>query len=126
MHIKKNECSATRDIFIFLLDPITKSLIAKFSGADSAGLFEMANQLVLKIRSLIVSANQAVVPKIAHQQKGLSEKNKLIYSENIKLVVFFSAPLFSLIFASAHVASLLLLGRLDNQFVLFIHVLSIG
>ena len=67
---------------MILFDPLNKVLMAKFGGSTSAGYFEMANQVVVKGRALIVSANKAIVPKVEQLTKFLPQRLTTIYYEN--------------------------------------------
>ncbi|NNM64221.1 MAG: oligosaccharide flippase family protein [Burkholderiales bacterium] len=109
-------------VFILLMDPLTKMLMAKFGGASAAGYFEMANQVVLKVRALIVTANQAIVPKITQAFEFSQNLLGDYYKENIKILVFAALPIFTLIFFLTGPISLLLLGQSKP---LFIHILQI-
>ena len=97
---------------MILFDPLTKALMAKFGGATAAGYFEMANQIVIKARALIVSANQAIVPKVAQLTEVLPQLLPIIYRENMQLIALVTLPACTLLFAWAGIASRLLLGRL--------------
>jgi O-antigen/teichoic acid export membrane protein len=52
-----------------IFEVATKLLLAKHGGATSVGYFEIANQLVGKIRMVIVSANQAIVPFVVNMNE---------------------------------------------------------
>lgn len=112
-------------VCMLLFDPLTKALMARFGGAEAAGYFEMANQVVLKVRSLIVAANQAVVPKVAELVEKSPEKVQGFYRQNILVLTFVAIPVFVLLYIWSGGVSWLLLGRLDPQFLLLLHV-SIG
>ena len=109
-----------------LYDPITKALLSKFGGLLIVGYYEMANRMVLQVRTLIVSANQVLVPVIA----DLSEKNpakiKLVYITSYQLLFYLSLPLFSLIIVCAPFISEIWIGHYERFFVLFAVLLLIG
>lgn len=109
-----------------LYDPITKALLSKFGGLLIVGYYEMANRMVLQVRTLIVSANQVLVPVIA----DLSEKNpakiKLVYLTSYQLLFYLSLPLFSLIIVCVPFISEIWIGRYERFFVLFAVLLLIG
>ena len=90
---------------MILFDPLTKALMAKFGGATAAGYFEMANQVVIKGRALIVSANQAIVPKVAQLIEVMPQRLPTIYYENMQLIVLVTLPGCTLLFAWAGIAS---------------------
>ena len=70
---------------MILFDSLTKVLMAKFGGATSAGYFEMANQVVVKGRALIVSANKAIVLKGEQLTEFLPQRLTTIFYENMQL-----------------------------------------
>jgi len=84
-------------IVIMLFDPLTKSLMAKFGGASITGLFEIANQVVLKVRALIISANQAVIPKVAELVEKNPKNLKDLYIKNMKILLLIMMFAFSIL-----------------------------
>jgi O-antigen/teichoic acid export membrane protein len=111
---------------MILFDPLTKALMAKFGGATAAGYFEMANQIVIKGRALIVSANQAVVPKVAQLNEVSPQLLPIIYSENMQLIALVTLPGFTLLFAWAGITSRLLLGGYNKEFVFFMQISTVA
>lgn len=102
---------------ILLFEPLTKAFMAKFGGAEAAGWFEIANQVVLKVRALLVAANQAIVPRVTQLNEQNGEGFKKVYLENIKTLVFFAIPLHAMLMAGAGVVSVLMLGGFNANFV---------
>ena len=113
-------------IAMILFDPLTKALMAKFGGATAAGYFEMANQVVVKGRALIVSANQAVVPKVAQVTEVLPQLLPKIYEKNMQLLVFVTLPTCTLLFAWAGFPSWFFLGGYNTEFVFFLKIATVG
>ena len=66
-------------IAILLFDPLTKLLMSKFGGLSSAAYYEMASQLVVKLRALLISANQALVPEVADIHETSPHKLQALY-----------------------------------------------
>ena len=48
-----------------LFEPITKGLLSNFGGLAMVGYYEMGSRLVSQLGSLIVRANQVIVPVVA-------------------------------------------------------------
>lgn len=113
-------------VFMLLFDPLTKALMARFGGVEAAGYFEMANQVVLKARSLIVAANQAVVPTVADLVERSPEKIQGFYRQNILVLTFVAIPAFALLDIWSGGLSWLLLGRLEPQFLFLLHVSALA
>ncbi len=111
---------------MILFDPLTKVLMAKYAGATSAGYFEMANQVVVKGRALIVSANQAIVPKVVQLTEVMPQRLPTIYLENMQLIGLVTLPACTLLFAWAGFVSLLLLGGYKTEFVFFVQIVTIA
>lgn len=113
-------------VFMLLLDPVAKALMARFGGPAAAGYFEMANQVVLKIRALIVTANQAIVPHVAALVEAEPSRLPRLYRENLRLLVFVTLPAFALLIAWAGGFSWLLAGAYQPEFVLLLVLLALA
>ena len=111
---------------MILFDPLTKVLMAKFGGATAAGYFEIANQVVIKGRALIVSANQAIVPKVAQLTEVMPQRVPTIYRENMQFIALFTLPGCTLLFAWARIASRILLGGYNAEFMFFIQITTLA
>lgn len=113
-------------LLMLLVDPVTKALMAKFGGASAAGFFEMANQVMMKVRALIVTANQAIVPKVAHIAELTPHMLTELYKQNVRILVFVALPVFALLFAWAGPISLMLVGHSEPLFIYLIHLTVIA
>lgn len=114
------------NVLMMLFDPLTKALMAKFGGPAAAGYFEIANQVVLRARSLIVAANQAIVPKIANMVETAPMQLPELYRENIRMLVLVALPIHALLFAWSGLLSQLLLGAYQVQFVFFLQLSALA
>ena len=114
------------NIFVLLFDPLTKALMAKYGGPAAAGYFEIANQVVLRTRTLIVAANQAIVPSVAHMAQATPKNLSKFYQENIRILVLVALPLHALLFAWSGLFSQLLLGLYQAQFVQFLQLCALA
>lgn len=106
-------------VAILLFDPITKLLMSKYGGLSSAAYYEVASQLVLKLRGLLISANQALVPAVAKLHETSPEKVRTLYLKAYRLVFFLAVPFYIAILIALPMMSLLLIGRSEPQFLLF-------
>lgn len=113
-------------ICMMLFDPLAKALMAKYGGSAAAGYFEIANQVVLKVRSLIVVANQAVVPKVSEIYENFPQYLPDIYKKNLQLLIWVSLPCFTLLFIWSGIFSLLILGKTETQFILFLQICTVA
>jgi O-antigen/teichoic acid export membrane protein len=107
---------------MILFDPMTKALMAKFGGVTSAGYFEMASQVVIKVRALIVAANRAIVPRVAQVNEVLPQRVPTIYRENMRLLILVTLPAYTLVFAWASFVSRFLLGELSKELIFFMQL----
>lgn len=53
------------NLMLLLLDPLAKFILARFGGLSATAYFEMANQLVQRLRQLPVAAAQVLIPAMA-------------------------------------------------------------
>lgn len=114
------------NVLMMLVDPLTKALMAKFGGPAAAGCFEIANQVIHRARTLIVAANQAVVPKIAHMVETAPMQLSELYRENIRILVLAALPVYALLFAWGGLFSQLFLGAYQAEFVCFFQVSALA
>lgn len=113
-------------VFMLLFDPVAKALMARFGGPAAAGYFEMANQVVLKVRALIVTANQAIVPHVAALAEAEPNRLPRLYHENLRLLVFVTLPAVALLIAWAGGFSWLLAGAYQPEFVFLFVLLALA
>ena len=78
-------------IIQLMYEPVTKFFLAKYGGLTFVGFYEMANRLIIQIRTIIVAANQVIVPSIARESKNKIDES---YSKILNLVIFIAFPVF--------------------------------
>lgn len=108
---------------MLLFEPTTKVLFARYGGLSAAGYFELAQQLVTKIRALIVESNRVIVPVLAGMGESGRDPRRL-YSKNIEYLVFMLTPLFAILASAVPLLSELWLGYFQTQFVVMAVCLS--
>ncbi|MBL0225855.1 MAG: oligosaccharide flippase family protein [Geobacteraceae bacterium] len=113
-------------IAILFFDPITKMLMSRFGGLSSAAYYEMASQLVVKLRALLIAANQAIVPAVAELQETSAEKVCDLYLKSYRLLFFVVIPFYATILIVLPIVSVLWVGYSEHQFLLFGALLAIG
>jgi len=109
-----------------LCDPLTKGLIGNFGSAATVGYYEMANRLVQQVRSVIVSANQVLVPAFAQLKELEPGRIRGLYLRSYRLLFFISAPVFSALIVGAPLVSRIWIGRYEGAFVTAAVILGIG
>ena len=109
-----------------LCDPVTKGLLSKFGSLEMVGYYEMAARMVTQLRTVIVSANGALVPVVAEQQERQPDKVTGLYSTTYELLFVLALPAYALVVACIPLISILWIGRYEAVFALFGSLLSIG
>lgn len=68
-----------------LVEPLTKAYISRFGGLEFLAFFDMANQVITRARSVLVSGFQAITPQFAltsdlsrHRELFLQSQNKVL------------------------------------------------
>lgn len=107
-------------------DPLTKALMSRYGGLSLVGYYEMASKMIYKLRELINSANQTLVPAIAHLHEKRPERIESVYLISRELILYLSLPLYSLIVIMAPAISWIWIGHYEKPFVAFCLVLSVG
>lgn len=113
-------------IAIMFFDPITKLLMGRYGGLISAAYYEMANQMVVKLRGLLIAANQALVPAVAELHETSPEKVRELYLKAYRLLFFLALPFYAAIQIVLPMVSVLLIGHSEAQFLLFGELLVVG
>jgi len=110
-------------VAILLFDPLTKLLMSRYGGLSSAAFYEMASQLVVKLRALIISANQALVPAVAELHELSPQKVRDVYLKAYRLLFFVTIPFYVAILIALPMISVLLIGYKEPHFILFVTIL---
>ena len=111
---------------MLLFDPVTKLFITHFGGLSSTALYEVASQLVIKIRALATSAMQTLVPTVAALQEVSRDELRMLYLNSYGVLFYTTIPLFAAIVIVLPVFSKLLLGWNNPVFILFGTLLALG
>jgi O-antigen/teichoic acid export membrane protein len=109
-----------------MFDPMTKAFLSKFGGLDMVSYYEMASKMIMQFRSLLISANQVIVPFIAGMQELTPSRIPTIYRESYQLILYLALPLFAGIAAISPIVGELWIGRHELAFVFFSLLLSCG
>ncbi len=109
-----------------LYEPTTKALLSKFGGLSLVGFYEMASRLVSQVKSLLVNANQVMVPVIAAAMHNNKEEITKIYKKTFDVIMLICVPLISALIVFAPTVSQLWVGRYEPEFVNSIYLLCVG
>ena len=112
-------------VVMLLFEPTTKILFARFGGLSVVGYFELAQQLVMRMRGLIVESNRVVVPVIAGMDE-LGQQARHLYARNVHFLLFLLTPLFAVVAIAIPAISEWWLGRYNTQFVVLGSSLTIA
>lgn len=106
-----------------LFEPTTKALLSKWGTLADVGYFEMASRMIIQIRSLLVAANQVVVPVITTQHEHKPTQIPDTYKRCYDIMLYLSIPIFSLLLVVTPLISEAWIGRYEPAFVLFAFLL---
>lgn len=109
-----------------LYDPVTKALLSTYGGLAATGYYEMASQMITKLRMLLSSGNQVIIPVTADMQEKTPEYLIGAYKKNYSLILYLSLPFYGLIASSIPLISILWLGSYQQSFVTFSLLLTVG
>jgi len=106
-----------------LFEPTTKALLSKWGALSDVGYFEMASRMVMQIRSLLVAANQVMIPVITTQQERTPSHIPDTYKRCYEIMFYLSIPIFSLLLGITPLISEAWIGMYEPTFVLFSYLL---
>ena len=86
-------------------------IIGRFLGADSLGLYSLAQKIVLlPVQNLTRVASRALYPVMSRQQT-IPEEMATLYLRSISLIAFFAAPMFAGLFVLRELLVLVIFGN---------------
>ena len=109
-----------------LQEPISKGLVASIGGSVIAGYYEIGYQIVTRLRSLIVTANQAIVPHVASLKQTSYMKLDEIYINNLVVILIVSSIIFTLLHFWSGIFSIILTGNFAYELLFIIKILIIS
>ncbi len=104
-------------LLLLLLDPLVKIMLTRFGGLSATAYFDMANQLVQRLRMLPVAAVQALVPAMAHAEAQGSGLARELYVLGYRAVFAATVAGFCLVAALVPVISAVWIGHEENLFM---------
>jgi len=97
--------------------PTTKALLASFGGLSMVGYYEIAERLVIQLRSLIVAAHRVLVPIVAELTEVAPKRIQSVYATVTQATFFVSIPFYSAVIIFVPVVSLAWIGKCERYFV---------
>lgn len=110
-------------ISLLSLDPITRSLLARWGGLEFAAYYELANRLISQLKGLLVSANQLMLPIYAENSDKKDSFDKM-FRENFTLNYLISLAAISTLISFSFVISYFVYGSLNSTFIFCTTALS--
>lgn len=104
-------------------EPTTKALLSKWGALSDVGYFEMASRMVMQIRSLLVAANQVMIPVITTQQERTPTHIPDTYRRCYAIMFYLSIPIFSFLLVVTPLISEAWIGMYEPTFVVFAFLL---
>jgi O-antigen/teichoic acid export membrane protein len=100
-----------------MFEPVAKALVARFGGLELTGYYEMANRMIVQLRSVIVSAYQALVPYVAGSAKDARQICR-VYLSSYRMLFFLSATYYAMVGIALPFVLQFWLGRSEPRFLL--------
>ena len=109
-----------------LFVPVTKALVSKFGSVGAVGSFEFAYRMVIQLRALFATAHEALVPALSDLFVRDRDRVRAVYIKSFRLLLFLLTPVLPLLVILTPTISLVWIGSLDPQFVIFADLLLAG
>jgi O-antigen/teichoic acid export membrane protein len=113
-------------LLVLLYDPATRLLLNHFGSLSAVGNFDLANRLIGQVRSLIVSANQVMVPHYANVNIANPEMVAPTVRANFQILLVASTIVFSMLSVSSFLIGDLWIGHNHAGFIEACMILIIG
>jgi O-antigen/teichoic acid export membrane protein len=112
-------------VLMLLFDPLTKLLLSHFGGLEVVAKFEVASQIVTRVRAVIVAASQAVVPAFARRASNQAEVRRL-YRGSLKRVCVAGLVGFLPMLIGGGQVSRMVFGYRDEEFMTTLWLLVVA
>lgn len=113
-------------LLILVYDPATKLLLNHYGALSSVGYFDMANRLIGQVRSVIVSANQVMVPHYSVLRATNPQLLTATVRANFQFLLISSAVAFPLLSVSLFLISKIWMGEINFEFIRMGIILIVG
>lgn len=114
------------NIFNGLLEPISKILVGYFGGMQAQGVYELAFKTVLQPRNLLGFAINSTIPSVTALFAESKVELTLLYNATLRFSILYMAITSLILIAIAPGISNIWIGRVDNQYWLYVGLLAIG
>lgn len=110
----------------FFFEPITRLVIGVFGGASSVGIYELVSRLCIQTQTLISGALQVTVPRLAVLGVASAGGFRSMFVSASKLSATAALLGLGAILSAAAPASILLLSRVDSDFIVLLAALGVA
>jgi len=93
--------SQLSNVGVVVFEPMIKIFIGKFGDMSSVAYYDIANQMVQKVRLIIVSSAQSLIPVFAERKAKEKSLSNNLLGEALKKSIFSSAVIFLALIVSA-------------------------
>ena len=113
------------NLLLMLFEPATKIFLSRYFGLNEVAHFEMANQVVSRVRALITSALQAYLPVLSSAAVDIVAARKIVAEATI-FTVGIGLPIMAGLIISCPIISIIWIGHVQADFIVYGWVLGIG
>jgi len=113
------------NLVIMLFEPATKILLSRYFGLNEVAHFEMANQIVSRVRALITSAIQAYLPVLSSTAADITAARQIVGEATI-FTVGIGLPVMAGLVVSYPIISIIWIGHVQANFIIYGWILGIG
>jgi O-antigen/teichoic acid export membrane protein len=107
-------------------DPITKFLLSKYGGLSDTAYYEMASQIITKVRAVLISALQVLVPVISGIKNTDYQQLNNIYQKSYRMLFFIVWPYYLCVALAFPLISLVWIGHSESRFIISGQILAVG
>lgn len=113
------------NLMLMFFEPATKILLSRYCGLQEVAHFEMANQVVSRVRALITSAIQAYLPVLSSSAGDASAARQVVGDAMI-FTAGIGLPVMAALVVSYPLISTLWIGHVQAEFITYGWILGVG
>ena len=113
------------NLLLLLFEPATKILLSRYCGLSEVAHFEMANQVVSRVRGLVTSAMQAYLPVLSSTGSAIDTARGMV-GEASFFISRLGLPLMAGLVISYPVISILWIDHMHPDFIVYGWILGTG
>lgn len=114
------------NMLVMLFEPVTKMLLSRYCGLTEVAHFEMANQVVARVRALVTSAMQAYLPVLSSLDSKDDKAARRVVGEALTFAVGIGVTVMAALVVTFPVVSILWIGNEQAGFIAYGRILGVG